>query len=270
RYVLRRPPGATAMMTYRPRAGESQVTVTLTAEAETTSFDYGEPPPTDLELPVETRLLESGFAYVRLTDFLDNQALTVQLWERLMATLNRESIPGLVIDLRRNAGGSGFLADQLAAYFFDEPLELGRTGRYNPALGAFVVDPREVDRFYLPEPELRYRGPVAVVVGPDCASACEFFAYAMTLQDRAAIIGHYPTAGVGGSIGLVRMPAGQLFQFTNGRAVNMEGEIHLEGKGVAPTVRAPVNEETLFAEHDVLLAAAVETLQSRSDAPTGP
>ena len=42
-------------------------------------------------------------------------------------------------------------------------------------------------RFYLPAEELRYDGEVAVLVGPNCNSACEFFSYDMTLEDRAAI-----------------------------------------------------------------------------------
>ncbi|MEZ4646799.1 MAG: hypothetical protein R3E31_29420 [Chloroflexota bacterium] len=53
-------------------------------------------------------------------------------------------------------------------------------------------------------------------MGPNCASACEFFSYYLTLQDRAAIVGHYPTAGLGGSIDQVAMPEGETFTFTQG------------------------------------------------------
>jgi C-terminal processing protease CtpA/Prc len=252
-YVVRGPVGKSVLLTYRPAGVEETVTVTLAAEA---GFTRSSAPSTGFELPVAYERLPSGYGYVRLGSFLDDVALTVQLWERLMRTLNRQQTPGLIIDIRQNTGGSGFLADQLAAYLFDEALELGRTGRYNAELDEFYFDPRLTDRFYLPAPTLRYHGPVAVLVGPACSSACEFFAYALTQQERAAIVGHYPTAGVGGSISQLRMPEGQMFQFTSGRAVDMAGEIHIEGKGVAPTVRVPVNEETLFAEGDVLLAAA--------------
>ncbi|MEZ4617769.1 MAG: S41 family peptidase [Caldilineaceae bacterium] len=52
--------------------------------------------------------------------------LSVQLWERMMRALNQNGVPGLIIDMRQNTGGSGFLADQMAAYFFDEPLGTGQ------------------------------------------------------------------------------------------------------------------------------------------------
>ncbi len=156
-----------------------------------------------------------------------------------MRELNENGIPGLIIDMRQNGGGSGFLADQMAAYFFQEQLVLGSTGTYDEDLDDFYFDPRGEDRFYLPAEELRYDGPVAVIVGPNCASACEFFSYAMTLEDRAAIVGHYPTAGLGGSIDRLLMPEDEFFTFTQGRAVNAEGEIHIEGIGVQPTIRVP-------------------------------
>jgi hypothetical protein len=82
----------------------------------------------------------------------------------------------------------------------------------------------------------------------------------MTLQDRAAIVGQFPTAGLGGSVDEVKMPEGEIFRFTKGRAVNPDGEIHIEGKGVPPTVQVPVNEETLFSIGDPILEAALSYL----------
>ncbi|MEZ4617768.1 MAG: S41 family peptidase [Caldilineaceae bacterium] len=63
-----------------------------------------------------------------------------------------------------------------------------------------------INRYYLPSEDLRYHGDIAVLVGPYCNSACEFFAYDMTIQDRAAIVGQYPTAGLGGSVEQFLMP----------------------------------------------------------------
>ncbi len=54
-----------------------------------------------------------------------------------------------------------------------------------------IFDPRTVERFYLPLGDLRYDGAVAVLTGPNCSSACEFFTYDMTLEgtgsDRRSI-----------------------------------------------------------------------------------
>ena len=263
RYVTRFPLGKEVEVTFRNPGSDEERTATLTTVPERDSFRFSSfnVGLTGFELPIEYRILEdSGYAYVKIYSFSDNSLLTVQLWERMMRTLNDRGVPGLIVDMRQNGGGKGFLADQMAAYFFDEPLVLGNTGYYDEDRGEFYFDPRFEDRFYLPAEELRYRGAVTVLVGPNCNSACEFFTYDTTLQDRATVVGFYPTAGLGGSVDLVLMPEGEYFQFTIGRGVDAEGNIHIEGKGVPPDVKVPVTEETLFSDGDPVLEAAVEYL----------
>jgi C-terminal processing protease CtpA/Prc len=114
----------------------------------------------------------------------------------------------------------------------------------------------------LPPENMRYDGAIAVLVGPNCVSACEFFSYDMTINNRAAIVGHYPTAGGGGGIERFFMPEGLTLQMTIGRNVDGNGNIHIEGRGVVPTVRVPVTEETLFSDGDPVLEAAIEYLNN--------
>jgi C-terminal processing protease CtpA/Prc len=265
RYVTRFPEDTEVTLTYRNPESDMIETVTLTAVQEPQSFRFSSftVGRDGFELPVEYKILpQSGYVYAEITSFSDNELLTIQLWERMMRTLNENNISGLIVDMRQNAGGSGFLADQMAAYFYDEPLELGNTGKYDKDRDDFYFDSRGVERFYLPAEELRYDGAVAILIGPNCNSACEFFSYDMTLKERAAIIGQYPTAGLGGSIDRVKMPEGEFFTFTKGRAVDANGDIHIEGKGVPPTTQVPVNEETLLSDEDPILAAAVDYLNS--------
>jgi C-terminal processing protease CtpA/Prc len=263
RYAMRGPVGSTMQVTYKNPGATTAQTATLVMTNERASFTVSsfETGRTGAELPVDFQLLDNGYGYVRLYSFSDNNLLTVQLWERMIGQLRQRNVPGLIIDLRQNSGGNGFLADQMAAYFFNEPLRLGNTGYYNEETDDFYFDPRTEDRFYLPADDLRYQGKVAVLIGPNCKSACEFFAYNLSLQERAAIVGQYPTAGLGGSVADFKMPGGQFIRFTVGRAVDMNGEIHIEGKGVAPTVQVPVNEETLFSTGDPVLEAAEEYLE---------
>lgn len=270
RYGTRAPLGSEIEITFKNPGSDVEQTAMLKAVEENasfrvSSFNVGR---TGAELPVEVRLLENGLGYVKLYSFSDNELLTVQLWERMIQTLNENEIPGLIIDMRQNGGGSGFLADQMAAYFFDEPLELGRTGYYDESLGEFYFDPDRTDRFYLPDESLRYAGPVAVITGPNCASACEFFTYDMSLKGRADIVAHYPTAGLGGAQNIFRMPDFEMLQISIGRPVDIEGNIIIENVGVPPTIRVPVTEETLFAEGDVLLEAAVAAVTG-ADLPYG-
>lgn len=263
RYVLRSPVGTTLSLTYRnPGAFFTRTAnVQTVAEVASLSATAADRDLTGFELPVEYRQLASGLGYAKIYSFSDNDRLTILLWERLLQTLNQEHTPGLIIDMRQNSGGNGFLADQMAAYFFDKPLALGNTGYYDEARDAFHVDPRTADRFLLPPAKLRYRKPVAVLIGPHCKSACEFFAYDLLRENRAVTVGHYATAGAGGNVADFKMPEGQFFRFTIGRSVDPDGQIHIEGKGVAPTVRVPVTEETLFSAGDPVLAAAERYLQ---------
>jgi C-terminal processing protease CtpA/Prc len=111
---------------------------------------------------------------------------------------------------------------------------------------SFFGDPTDIDEMIPPRPDLQYAGEVAVLVGPACASACEFFSYNMTLEDRAAIVGQYPSEGAGGSVEQFIMPEGLSVQLTIGRAVDANGDVHIEGTGVQPTVRVPVTYETIL------------------------
>ncbi len=262
RYAIRFPVDTAVEVTYKNPGDSEPTTATLTTIEERVSLSFASSSYglTGIELPVEFEILDSGYGYVKIYSFFDNERLTAELWERMIQTMNDYEIPGLIVDMRQNGGGSGFLADQMAGYFFDEEMIVGNTGYYAKDIDDFFFDPETVERMYPPEENLRYQGALVVLVGPGCASACEFFSYAMTLQDRATVVGQYSSAGAGGSVDQFAMPEGEYFQYTIGRAVNAEGEIHIEGTGVVPDVVVPVTEETLFSETDPVLDAAVATL----------
>lgn len=261
-FAVRFRPGENVRVTYKNPGAASATTATLTAVPEVDSLLAGIPgaEQTGFELPVEYRLMDNGYAYVKVYSFFDDKILTIHLWERLMQALNDNAIPGLVIDLRDNGGGWGYMADLMAAYFFDEELVLGNSGSYDESLGEFFFDPDTVSEFILPSADLRYHGNLAVIISPNCASACEFFAYDLSLQDRSVIVGHYPTAGLGGGVEEFNMPEGQSIRFTTSRAVDADGNIHIEGKGVPPDVRVPLTAEALLGDRDVLLEAAIDAL----------
>ena len=74
------------------------------------------------------------------------------------------------------------------------------------------------------------------------------------------------TNGAGGSVEQFLMPEQIYTQITIGRAVGADGEIHIEGTGVVPTVRVPVTVEALEREangEDVILEAAEEVLSQQ-------
>jgi len=268
RYATRFPmdKGQVEVKFKNPDAAEKTATLDVVNERDSFSigsFYYGQPA---TSLPVEYDILPNGYGYIKVNSFFDNDVLSIQVWERAIQYFNENQIPGVILDLRVNGGGSGWLANQMAAYFFDQEIVVGNTARYSKDTGKFYMDPGDETRMIPPRAALQYSGPVAVLVGPACASACEFFSYDMTINDRAIIVGQYPSDGAGGSVEQFLMPEGIYTQMTIGRAVDANGDIHLEGKGVVPTVKVPVTVETLQKQangEDVVLEAAEEALSQQ-------
>ncbi|MDE2636260.1 MAG: S41 family peptidase [Chloroflexota bacterium] len=262
RYITRFPIGTDVDVSFRNPESEDEQSVTLSVISERASFSNssffagieGD------ELPVETRILPSGYGYVALYSFSDDERLMVKLWERMIKDFKEQEVPGIIIDMRYNSGGSGYLADQLAAYFFQEKHTLGYSETYNDDTGEFYLDPDSEDRFCLPDEDLRYDGEVAVIIAPGCFSACEFFSYNMTIDDRASIVGHYPSGGLGGAVDDFLMPDDIEIRFTVTRQLDPDKNIHIEARGVEPALLVPVTYESLFDDGDQLLKAAEEHL----------
>ncbi|GAB4510273.1 MAG: hypothetical protein OHK0046_06800 [Anaerolineae bacterium] len=252
--------------------GDQTESVQLAAVPEVESFtqSFESFPLTGFELPVEYEVLDNGFGYAAIYSFNDDEQLTIQLWERMIRTMKAANVPGLIIDMRFNGGGNGFLADQMTAYFFEESVSVGFRSNYNEETGEFSIDQRSEERLYLPPEELQYNQPVVVLSGPDCASACERFVYNFTLRESADVVAQYPTAGLGGGVNDFQMPLGVTIRFTVTRSLDGNQNIHIEGLGVAPTVDVPVNEETLFSDGDPILEYGIEALSNLLTMPSTP
>ena len=260
-FALRFPVGTAVELTYiNPGGGPQTVTINATQELDSYFYWFEDDDRDGFELPVEYELLDEGIAYAQIFSFSDNNNLAVQLWERMINTMHDQDVSSIIIDMRTNGGGSGSVADNMSAYFFQEVFTLGSSGFYDEERGEFYDDPEYVNEFVLPPEDLRFDGDVVILVSPDCASACEFFSYNFTINGRATIIGHYPSAGLGGSIDEIGMPEDESFRYTVGRAVNPDGNIHIEGIGVVPDIRIPITEATLFDQEDAVLEAAISFL----------
>jgi C-terminal processing protease CtpA/Prc len=215
----------------------------------------------ELALPVQGEILDgSGLGYVRITTFSADYNLMAQLWEHYIQGLIANEVPGLIIDIRSNGGGSGSLALDFAGYFFDHEVPLYKSLYYNERTGKF--EPNDFPATIKPGPE-EYQGKIAVLVGPDCVSACEGFAYALEQSDRTTIVGNYPTAGAFGEVGRgqYRLPGDITLQFPTGRPETPQGDLLIENSGVRPDVVVPVTEDSVLNQEDAVLNAAVDALK---------
>ena len=109
---------------------------------------------------------------------------------------------------------------------------------------------------------LLYDGEIAVLVSPDCVSACEGFSYALQSTGRATVVGSYPTAGAFGDVGRGQysLPGDIKMQYPTGRPENIAGQLVIEGVGVIPDLVVPVTEESVLGKSDSILDAAVKAL----------
>jgi C-terminal processing protease CtpA/Prc len=216
---------------------------------------------TEISLPLQGSILEgSGVGYIRLTTFSDDYQLMARLWDFYIQGLLDEETSGLIIDLRENSGGSLGLAMDFVGYFFDHEVPLYQSYYYSERSGRFEETPKPT--LVKPGP-LFFEGKVAILVSPDCVSACEGFAYAMQQEERSIIIGHYPTAGAFGEVGRgqYQLPDEIKMQFPTGRPEALsDGSLVIEGKGVIPDITIPVTLESALGEIDAVLEKAIEII----------
>ncbi|MEL6270238.1 MAG: S41 family peptidase, partial [Chloroflexota bacterium] len=264
RYVTRYPLGTEVEITYQNPGDAEPTTTTLATTPEresfaSSSFNVGR---TGTEYPVEFEILDSGFGYVKIFTFSDDLPLTVELWDRAIQTFNAAGVPGIIIDMRQNGGGFSAVGYQMASYLFDDDYVIEIDSFYDDSIEGFFIYEENPSRLSPPAPELRYEGEVVVLIEPSCSSACEYVTRAMTINDRAEVVGFYPTNGIGGGWAPILLPGDIQMPNITRPSYDVDLNLIIEGTGVEPTVRVPVTEETLFTEpgEDVLLDRGVELL----------
>lgn len=262
RYLTRGQLGSTVKITWNNPGSTNTRSATLIFRTERASFaatslysglDWDAP-------PVEFNVLEeSGYGYVRIWTLSDDLNLIIRLFERAVNVFRNKQVPGVILDLRHNLGGSP-MGTELASYFTEERIEVSRGYYYSEKLGHFDTHgpPDTIE----PNRDLQYNGPVVVMVGPACASACEHVAWVFDQLPQVLVVGQYPTNGIMGEVGRgqYELPGELSFQIPTGMELDMEGKIVVEGVGVVPDVDVPINENTVFGGGDPVLDFAIEVL----------
>ncbi len=106
--------------------------------------------------------------------------------EKEIAKLNNEQVDGIILDLRNNGGGSLQDVIKMSGLFIENgPIVQVKSKERKP----HVYDDRDTD--------VKYNGPLIVMVNQFSASASEILAAALQDYDRAIIIGSNSTFGKG-------------------------------------------------------------------------
>ncbi|MGV3593181.1 MAG: carboxy terminal-processing peptidase, partial [Gammaproteobacteria bacterium] len=143
----------------------------------------------------------------------------------LLIKLQEENVEGVVVDLRRNGGGSLSEANSLVGLFIPR----GPTVQVRDADGNNI---QQGD----PDGQVTYDGPLAVLVNRLSASASEIFAGAIQDHNRGLVLGSQ-TFGKGTVQELIPLNDGQM-KITRAKFYRISGE-STQHKGVTPDIVFP-------------------------------
>ncbi len=123
------------------------------------------------------------YAYIQVNDFDQDPQLTRQLFEDALQVMSEKQLKLLVLDLQK-VSGTNFL--ELAGYFTDKPLELGKLSCLQQTDIPVTVAPG-VHPFALEG--------IAVMTGNSCSGACEMEVLALQQLDNVITYGVSDSAG---------------------------------------------------------------------------
>jgi C-terminal processing protease CtpA/Prc len=263
RYLLTALPGDQAIVRYINPGKASSEAVTLTAVAEQQSFGrtsvYFGVDRSSL-LPVDAKIIPAGndsVGYIRMNSNADDLNLTIRLFERALQNFTAAEVAGIVIDMRYNNGGASL---GLAGFLTDQEIQMGQLAYYSDASGKF--EPEGLREKVLPNEHQYHFDKMVLLVGQACFSACEIEAYGFSQVPGMIVAGQMPTAGVEAETarGQFILPEGFELTIPTGRMTLPDGSIFLEGQGVQPTLRVPVDATTAYATGDIVLQAGIDAV----------
>jgi len=266
RYLVANPVGTETKVTFA-NPGEGSKTVTLKAIEEHNSFSrtslyYGVE--TGPLLPVESKIITQGssqIGYISINSNYDDLNLIVRLFQRALQQFESRKVAGLIIDMRYNSGGAPL---GLAGFLYDKEIVMGQLEYYSSETKKFEPDglPQKVT----PNQEQYRFYKMALLVSTACFSACELESYGFSQVPGMMVVGQYPTAGVEAEVsrGQFKLPEGMSLQVPFGRFVLPDGSLFLEGQGVKPTVKVPIDEQTAVSTDDVVLKSAIAAVLGQS------
>ncbi len=238
-------PGAETELLVRglPSASSRTVSLIYARDTRRMSGTFANMPSSPVEL--ETRELPGDIHYLRFNIFL------LDIMEEIkQAILDAEGAPGLIIDLRGNPGGVGYMAAGMTGFLVTERTELGTTqmrqGHFN----------------YIGFPQKRhFGGHLAILIDGRSASTSEILAAGLQEAGRARIFGQASAGAVLPSI-LTSLPNGDTLQSVIADFKTPDG-VFLEGVGVQPDEAVAMEQSELLRGRDPVLNAAVQWIKSQ-------
>lgn len=198
-----------------------------------------------------------GFAYIYIGTWGAQQIDT----NALDLALNRyRDAPGMIIDVRMNAGGSDAAAFAFASRFAEKPVVVSYVSVRNGSAHDDLTP--EMARTISPRGLFQYNKPVVVLAGRGGFSANESFVAAMRELPQVTVIGD-TTGGASGNPKAFALGNG--WRFTVPRWIEFAPDKQpIEWKGVAPNIAIPWSPREFYSDGDPLIDTAVGMLGERN------
>lgn len=193
----------------------------------------------------EVKKLEGNVGYLDLRGFAGPQ-LGIPLADSYMKLLSKSD--AIIVDLRKNGGGSPAMVQYLCSYFFDEKIHLNSLywRRGDRTEDFYTLD--TVNGKKLPDV------PLFIMTSNYTFSGAEEFSYNMQTRKRATLVGE--TTGGGANPGGMFPINKELAVFIpTGKAINPVTKTNWEGVGVIPEVKVSP-EEVMDKTHELAKKAA--------------
>jgi carboxyl-terminal processing protease len=172
---------------------------------------------------VRSRVLDSGYGYIRLAQFQERSDRDVQkALEKLAA--EKGGLKGLVLDLRNNPGGLLTQAVRISDLFLDSGLIVYTEGRIES----------QKQKFYAQKDGSWMDFPVVVLVNGGSASASEIVAGALQDQKRAVVLGT-KTFGKGSVQTILPLDDNSALRLTTARYFTPAGR-SIQATGIVPDI----------------------------------
>lgn len=193
----------------------------------------------------EVKMLAGNIGYLDIRAFADSH-LGGETAASAMKFL--QYADGIIIDLRNNFGGSPFMIQLLASYFFDQD-----TQHLTTAYSRSGNQTQEIQNWTLPfVPGPRFPNtPLYILTSHNTASAAEWFSYALKNLGRATLIGE-KTAGAAHARRNEIINDNFVLSLPNSYVIDPRTNDNFEQKGITPTITTSSDQALLVAHNEML------------------
>ncbi|WP_374076228.1 S41 family peptidase [Bdellovibrio bacteriovorus] len=180
--------------------------------------------------------LGEGFAYIKITSFIENTAKDLQKTIEKHEKDHKGKVAGLLIDLRRNPGGLLDQAVKVSDMFLKEGTIVSTIGRNkNEKEVAVATKKGQYTNF-----------PVVILVNEYTASASEIVSGALQDNKRALIVGQR-TFGKGSVQSVIKLGDGSGLKLTVARYYTPSG-VSIQAEGIHPDIEIEDVDPEAFAK----------------------